>query len=573
MKSITFALMSLTALTAFAIEPAGDEILFEVVESHVTASPGSTFDLHFNLANTVQCTTFQWWVNAPEMIGVVYDEAAEEYAVDFGDRLTANYSLTTDYKKDTNDFMILGFNATGKKLMPMSDGLFCTVTCRVDEALEPGVYAIAIAGINFNWVVDKEVVTMRPADTVVNLTVEKEVPTVSITTDGGATSTALPVDGFYSFSLTDVHAFSLASTAYPEGSLGVETPFLASEGTYELSPDGNDIVTPWRGDWNVAIADDFSEITVTPEGDAPYDYMPLWLSSSDGRWELTTRDGIVYTIDDTRIATTGPVTIAGDEDCISFGASVPLTFDAPAAIAFGGAPFAIDYGQSCATQIDYTVNLAAMTMTMKRPALEFNAAAELTVVKGETFDIVLNLVNSISPLTFDFWVMAPDGIDVVSDGTDYAVDFGSRLTPAYQVVADYKRDTHDFTVIAYNTTNQDLMAAGDGPLCTVGMTSDVEPGRYEVVIEKTNFNWVKNGNISTASPTALTVAINVVDHLVTPGDVNGDGRVDSTDIAFIIDDMLGIVHAGYIPENADINADSAIDATDIGHLISLMLNS
>lgn len=55
------------------------------------------------------------------------------------------------------------------------------------------------------------------------------------------------------------------------------------------------------------------------------------------------------------------------------------------------------------------------------------------------------------------------------------------------------------------------------------------------------------------------------------GDTNGDGVIDSTDIAYIIDDMLGIEHSNYIKANADLDGNGDVNATDISLLIQKLL--
>ena len=54
-------------------------------------------------------------------------------------------------------------------------------------------------------------------------------------------------------------------------------------------------------------------------------------------------------------------------------------------------------------------------------------------------------------------------------------------------------------------------------------------------------------------------------------DVNGDGKVDVTDVNIIINIMLGKAESSQYPGNADVNADSKVDVTDVNILINIML--
>ncbi|MBR1726155.1 MAG: dockerin type I repeat-containing protein, partial [Muribaculaceae bacterium] len=56
-----------------------------------------------------------------------------------------------------------------------------------------------------------------------------------------------------------------------------------------------------------------------------------------------------------------------------------------------------------------------------------------------------------------------------------------------------------------------------------------------------------------------------------PGDVNGDGTVDVTDVNIIINIMLGKANASQYPGNADVNGDGKVDVTDVNIIINIML--
>lgn len=57
------------------------------------------------------------------------------------------------------------------------------------------------------------------------------------------------------------------------------------------------------------------------------------------------------------------------------------------------------------------------------------------------------------------------------------------------------------------------------------------------------------------------------------GDTNGDGVVDASDIAYVIDSLLGFGHEVFNPDEADLNGDGVVDATDISLIIHRILNN
>lgn len=57
-----------------------------------------------------------------------------------------------------------------------------------------------------------------------------------------------------------------------------------------------------------------------------------------------------------------------------------------------------------------------------------------------------------------------------------------------------------------------------------------------------------------------------------PGDVNGDGSINVTDVGMVIDHILEHTPNGFIAEAADINGDGDINVTDVGLVIDIILS-
>ena len=55
------------------------------------------------------------------------------------------------------------------------------------------------------------------------------------------------------------------------------------------------------------------------------------------------------------------------------------------------------------------------------------------------------------------------------------------------------------------------------------------------------------------------------------GDINGDGKVDVSDVNIIINIMLGKAQASSYPGNPDLNNDNKVDVTDVNAVINIML--
>ena len=55
------------------------------------------------------------------------------------------------------------------------------------------------------------------------------------------------------------------------------------------------------------------------------------------------------------------------------------------------------------------------------------------------------------------------------------------------------------------------------------------------------------------------------------GDVNGDGKVDVSDVNIVINIMLGKAQASSYPGKADVNSDNKVDVSDVNMIINIML--
>ena len=55
------------------------------------------------------------------------------------------------------------------------------------------------------------------------------------------------------------------------------------------------------------------------------------------------------------------------------------------------------------------------------------------------------------------------------------------------------------------------------------------------------------------------------------GDINGDGKVDVSDVNIIINIMLGKAQPDQYPGNPDLNGDNSVDVSDVNAVINLML--
>jgi hypothetical protein len=59
----------------------------------------------------------------------------------------------------------------------------------------------------------------------------------------------------------------------------------------------------------------------------------------------------------------------------------------------------------------------------------------------------------------------------------------------------------------------------------------------------------------------------------TPGDLNGDGAVDDSDVNVMVDVLLGLITDPVIVGKCDLNGDGSSDGLDVQSLISILIGA
>lgn len=62
---------------------------------------------------------------------------------------------------------------------------------------------------------------------------------------------------------------------------------------------------------------------------------------------------------------------------------------------------------------------------------------------------------------------------------------------------------------------------------------------------------------------------NIIDDLEAPGDVNGDGKVNVSDVTTLVNMILGVIPKD--EEHADVNGDGKVNVSDVTALINIIL--
>lgn len=96
---------------------------------------------------------------------------------------------------------------------------------------------------------------------------------------------------------------------------------------------------------------------------------------------------------------------------------------------------------------------------------------------------------------------------------------------------------------------------------------------YTITLSSGSYT-VEIGNMTTSQPhTFFVYTVTPVEMTHLHGDVNGDGEVDVTDVAFVTSHILGTTPANFIEAVADLNGDGEIDVTDIALITQIILTT
>ena len=200
----------------------------------------------------------------------------------------------------------------------------------------------------------------------------------------------------------------------------------------------------------------------------------------------------------------------------------------------------------------------------------------LKIINGHTFNFCSNLQKIYLPSCLDsigYCVFGGnDDVlhDIYFDGSKTQWDLVKKtdgwdeglgyLTVHCHCMVTFDRNGHGTAPAAQyiEWSNEDTAKEPTAPTAT----GYIFKGWYTEAecINKWNFTWKVPGDMTLYAKWELL-----------RGDINGDGKVDVSDVNIIINIMLGKEQASDYPGNADLNGDNKVDVSDVNIVINLML--
>lgn len=191
---------------------------------------------------------------------------------------------------------------------------------------------------------------------------------------------------------------------------------------------------------------------------------------------------------------------------------------------------------------------------------------DFEIKAGETKTVSLNMDNLTAVTGFQTDIYMPEGLSIKIDEDDfYYIDLTTRATRGHTIDGSAMSDGA-VRVIAY-TTDLNPFKLNTGAVATITLVASTDfAGTHTIEVRNTELAAADGKQFYPADETC-----NVNKQPDTkPGDVNGDGVVDMSDMNIAINVILG---KGQFADNpgADVNGDGVVDMSDLNSVINLIL--
>ena len=288
--------------------------------------------------------------------------------------------------------------------------------------------------------------------------------------------------------------------------------------------------------------------------------------------EMTTTDGIIYTLKDAEVAGYFSFTKKLAEDASDWDGIAEFRFAAADASARDLGADAIGVPQALSevgTGYDDAFSLPAgtYTLTLNMSAKTLTVTTEQEVVEPE-YEGPTGELYIIGEVNGNGWSPAVGvKMDKVAEGKFEATVTASADNDG----VSYFRFTEKLGTDWNKEFNLYNYACADGdPAITAERYGDaIAITDHGVTDPSFNIAYETEFKV-TVDLNALTVVFEAAGDAALKGDVNGDGQINATDIAAVVDVIAGNKEASEFGGRADVNADGQVNATDIAAVVDII---
>ena len=192
-------------------------------------------------------------------------------------------------------------------------------------------------------------------------------------------------------------------------------------------------------------------------------------------------------------------------------------------------------------------------------ALGYFTMPEIQVAPGETFVLPISFTCEDPIRALGIFTTVPEGFEVIS------VEPTDRVTGNFM----YATPEGECNMAIYSIHDERVIAGNDGVVVNITLKAAEDlSGDYTYTINRSDYGIV--GLADSLFPENVSTTIHVGTQAV-EGDVNGDNKVNISDVTYLINYLLTQGSTGAYMESADVNHDNKVNISDATYLINYLL--
>ncbi len=253
-----------------------------------------------------------------------------------------------------------------------------------------------------------------------------------------------------------------------------------------------------------------------------------------------------------------------DVTCLTTQPSVTTTATSTSAI--GNYPIIV----SGAKAVNYDISYVDGTLSVVDAATYNNTLYSGTVEirKGGNASISLELNNEDPIIMVEFFMQLPEGISVSLDEDGYwDATLNSNRSNRHSIEVEKNNDGL-YHFLVYSSRNNSFKL-NEGELINIKVLCDenLEGGTYQAMLRNILLNDANKNEIVLPD---YNFSMHVTDVLL--GDVNGDWKINGSDIVEMVDYIMGRESDKFIAAAAELTGDGLINGSDLVEEISLVMS-
>ncbi len=191
---------------------------------------------------------------------------------------------------------------------------------------------------------------------------------------------------------------------------------------------------------------------------------------------------------------------------------------------------------------------------------------DFVIAAGETMQVAMILENDEPFTAFQTDLMLPEGLSVADDDGEYLFDLTDRNASDQTIISKLRPDGA-LRMVSFCMSVKPY-SGNSGTLVVINLHADEDfTGPATIGLKNTYFATVEA--VQFVLPQETCTAQLLAQQI--KGDTNGDGKVNISDVTWLINYLLAGCTSSFHTENADVNEDGKISINDVTTLINLLL--